>query len=177
MKVRTSEMTRKVKEMRAAIRTKMGSWLGRVLRVLVSSSGRRVLVCGFEGWRMGRGEQLTSPGVFGVSDGEEDQVLDALVDGLGLLLDDGEVAVDSLEGFLAELVGLVDVGLGILVGSLEVGLHGLAEAGVGAVYDINGLLAVGVGFEGVDAAGDDGVGGDVREGLGGGRAVAVDESV
>jgi len=78
------------------------------------------------------------------------------------------VAVDSLEGFLAELVGPVNIGLGVLVRRLEVALHRLPEAGVCAVHDIYGLLAVGVGLEGVDATGDDGVGGDVREGLGGG---------
>ena len=109
----------------------------------------------------------TSPGVLCVGDGPEDPGLDSLVNGLGLLLDNGEVAVDSLEGLLAQLVCLVDVGLSVLVGSLEVALDRLAEAGVGAVHDINGLLAVGVGLEGVDATGDDGVGGDVREGLGG----------
>ena len=109
----------------------------------------------------------TSPGILGVVDGPEDPVLDALVDGLGLLLDNGEVAVDSLEGSLAELVSLDGVGLGVLVGRLEVALHRLSETGVGAVHDIDGLLAVGVGLEGVDATGDDGVGGDVREGFGG----------
>jgi hypothetical protein len=110
---------------------------------------------------------LTSPGILGVSDGPEDPALDGLVDGLGLLLDDREVAVDGLEGFLAQLVGLVDVRLSILVGCLEVALHRLGEASVGAVHDINGLLAVGVGLEGVDAAGDDRVGGYFRESLGG----------
>jgi hypothetical protein len=109
----------------------------------------------------------TSPGVLCVGDGPEDPGLDSLVNGLGLLLDDGEVAVNGLEGLLAQLVCLVDIGLSVLVGSLEVTLHRFAKAGVGAVHDINGLLAVGVGLEGVDAAGDDGVGGDVRESLGG----------
>ena len=113
----------------------------------------------------------------GVGDGPEDPALDGLVDGLGLLLDNGEVAVDGLEGFLTQLVGLVDVRLGVLVGSLEVALDGLAEAGVSAVYNIDGLFAVRVGLEGVDAAGDHRVGGDVGESLGGGRAVAINESV
>jgi hypothetical protein len=109
----------------------------------------------------------TSPGILGVGDRPEDPGLDGLVDGLGLLLDNGEVAVNSLEGFLAQLIGLVDVRLRVLVGCLEVALDGLAEASVGAVHDINGLLAVRVGLEGINATGDNRVGGDVREGLGG----------
>ena len=122
-------------------------------------------------------EHHTSPGILGVSDGPEDIVLDGLVDGLGLLLDDGEVAVDGLEGLLAQLIGLVDVRLSVLVGCLEVALHRLGEASVGAVGDINGLLAVRVGLEGINATGDNRVGGDVREGLGGRRAVAINESI
>lgn len=108
-----------------------------------------------------RQENHTSPGIFGVVERPEDNALDGLVDGLGLLLDDGEMPVDGLEGLLAQLVGLVHIRLGVLVRSLEVALHGLAEAGVSAVHDIDRLLAVGVGLEGVDAAGDDGVGGDM----------------
>ena len=109
----------------------------------------------------------TSPGVLCVGDGPEDPGLDGLVDGLGLLLDNGEVAVNCLEGLLAELIGLVDVRLSVLVGSLEVALYRLAEASVGAVHNIDGLLAVRVGLEGINATGDNRVGGDVREGLGG----------
>ena len=112
-------------------------------------------------------EHHTSPGILGVSDRPKDPVLDGLIDGLGLLLDDGEVAVDGLEGLLAQLIGLVNVRLSVLVGCLEVALHRLGEASVGAVGDINGLLAVRVGLEGINATGDNRVGGDVREGLGG----------
>lgn len=136
-----------------------------------------MLVDGWERREWERESRLTSPGILGVVVRPEDPALARLVDGLGLLLDDGEVAVDGLEGLVAQLVGLVHVRLGVLVGSLEVALDGLAEAGVGAVDDLDGLLAVGVGLEGVDAAGDGRVGGDVGQGLGGGRAVAVDDSL
>lgn len=158
-------MTRKVKEIRAAMSTKKGTWLGRAFLVLVSSSV--IVVSGWQ-WQYYREEEhRTSPGILGVSNGPEDPGLDGLVDGLGLLLDNGEVAVNCLEGLLAELIGLVDVRLSVLVGSLEVALYRLAEASVGAVHNIDGLLAVRVGLEGINATGDNRVGGDVREGLGG----------
>ena len=98
--------------------------------------------------------------------------LPALPDRLRLLFDNGHAVLDSTEGVLAHLVGLVGVGLDVLDRRLEVGLGGLAEAVVDVVGEVEGLLAVGVGFEGVDAAGDGGVGGELGEGFGG-RAGAV----
>ena len=121
--------------------------------------------------------RLTGPRIHGVGVGPEDPALAGLVDGAGLLVDDGKLAVDGLEGLLAQLVGLVHVRLGVRVGCLEHVLDGLAEAGIGAVDDVDGLLAERIGLEVVDAAGDGGVGGDFGEGLGGGRAGAINDSV
>lgn len=127
---------------------------------------RLVSRCSRTGWKRDGGTtRLTSPRIDGVSVGPEDPALAGLVDGTRLLVDDGELAVDGLEGLLAQLVGLVHVRLGVRVGRLEQALDGLAEAGIGAVDDLDGLLAKWVCLEVVDAAGDGGVGGDLGEGL------------
>jgi hypothetical protein len=148
------------KEMRAATYTKMGEEFWRFLRVLVSSSVRVRVVsrCLRTGQTRDVGmTRLTSPRIESVSVGPEDPALAGLVDGARLLVDDGKLAVNSLKSLLAQLVGLVHVRLGVRVGCLEQALDGLAEAGIGAVDDLDGLLAKWVGLEVVDAAGNGGV--------------------
>ena len=73
---------------------------------------------------------------------------------------------------IRELISLRDVWLSVAVGSLEVWLHGLCKAGVGAISDLQRLLAVWVGFEGLDAVGDDWIRGEVVDEFGG-RLLAV----
>lgn len=105
-----------------------------------------------------------------------DVSLGGIDNGVGVFLDDGEVALNPIQSPIGQLVGLLNVWLRIVVWSLEVGLDGLAEAGVGTVCDLERLLAVWVLLEGLDAVVDGRVGGEVVEELAG-RLVAVGEGL
>lgn len=72
-----------------------------------------------------------------------------------LLLDDGELGVDLGQRLVAEVVGLLDVRGDVLVGLLEVGHDRGGEGLVGRVAQLQGLLAVGIALEGLDAIVDD----------------------
>lgn len=89
--------------------------------------------------------------------GEEDEALGVVVEIVGGLLDDGEALVDAVQRLVANLVGPGDVGGDVLDGLGEVGEDGSGEGLVGGVAELDGLLAVLVGLEGVDAVADEGV--------------------
>lgn len=84
---------------------------------------------------------------------------------MGVLLDNGEVALDGVQSGVGELIGLLHVWLGVAVRGLEVCLDRPAEAAVDAIGELNGLLAVGVRLERLDAVVDGRVGGQVRDEL------------
>jgi len=85
---------------------------------------------------------------------EEDEVAGLLVDLAGGLFDYRKARVDGRERLVAQVVGLLDVGGDVLVRLGEVGDYGLGEGLVGRVAELEGLLAVGVGLEGLEAVVD-----------------------
>lgn len=89
--------------------------------------------------------------------GHEDQALGVIVEVGGGLLDDGELLIDAVEGLVAEGVGLLNVRRDILVRLGKPGNDGSSKGLVGSVAELDGLLAVLVGLEGVDTVANDGV--------------------
>jgi hypothetical protein len=85
---------------------------------------------------------------------EEDKSPRILVELLGGLLGDGESLVDAIEGLAAQGVDLLDVRRDILVGLREVGNNGSSEGLVSGFAELDGALAVFVGFEDMDAVAD-----------------------
>ena len=75
-----------------------------------------------------------------------------------VLLYDGEGLVDASKAAIGEGVGLVNVGLDVAVGPLQRVDDGSNERLVAVVGEVEGLLAVGIGSEGGDGVGDNGVG-------------------
>ena len=70
---------------------------------------------------------------------------------MGVLFDDGELVVYFCKAVGGEGVGFCYVGFYVAVGSFGVGDEGGDELFVAGVGEVEGLSAVGVGFEGVDA--------------------------
>jgi hypothetical protein len=54
-----------------------------------------------------------------LSVGQQDETFGFVVEFVGGLLDDGEMLIDAVEGLVAELIGLLDVGRGVLVGLMN----------------------------------------------------------
>jgi hypothetical protein len=76
----------------------------------------------------------------------------------------GNFGVDSGEGRVADGIGLLDIGRDILAGFCEVGVQRLGELEgfvVGGYCEVEGFGTVGVGFEGANAVGDNGIGEEV----------------
>lgn len=119
-------------------------------------------------------ERLTAVGAGHVVVGPESVALGGVDDRGGVLGDDREVVLDVREAGVGELIGLLDVGLGVV--EREVRLDRLADAGVEAVDDLERLFAVGVGLVGLNALADRREGGQVGEELRGG-GLAVGSSV
>lgn len=82
---------------------------------------------------------------------EQDNALGIGIQLVGGLLDDREPLIDLGQCLVAEVVGLLDIGLDILVGAVEVGYNGSGKGLVGRVADLDGLCAVRVRFERLDA--------------------------
>lgn len=91
----------------------------------------------------------------GLSDRVKDKVLGLLVDLGGGLADDGEAAVERVEGAVAQRIGLLDVRRDVAVGLRQVGKNGLGEGLVGGGANGEALLAVLVVLDGGDAVGDE----------------------
>lgn len=109
--------------------------------------------------------------------GQEDQILGLIVEVVGGLLDNGELLIDAIEGLVAEVVDLGNVRRDVLVRLGEPRDDGGGKGLVGSVAELDGLLAVLVGLEGVDAVANDGVVQEVlEEGRVGSRArdIAID---
>jgi hypothetical protein len=82
--------------------------------------------------------------------GEQDDALGIGVQLVGGLLDGREALIDLCQGLVAEVVCLLDVGLDVLVGAVEVGYDGGGKGLVGRVAKLDGLCAVWVRLEGLD---------------------------
>lgn len=82
---------------------------------------------------------------------EQDNALGIGVQLVGGLLDDREALVDLGQGLVAQVVCLLDVGLDILIGTVEVGHDGSGKCLVGRVAELDGLGAVGVRLERLNA--------------------------
>jgi hypothetical protein len=95
--------------------------------------------------------------------------LDLFLDGGGVFLDNGELALERAQSRVTEGVGLDEIRLDIAVGRLEDGretwIQGRVGGRVGRAHDGDGLGAVRVGLVGCDGVGDDGVAGQVLHGL------------
>ena len=81
--------------------------------------------------------------------GQEGEIENGALDFLGVLLDDGEGAVDFLQAAVGELVGFLDVGSDVAVGALGVGDDGRDDFVVAFVGEGDAFFAVGVVFDGV----------------------------
>ena len=97
------------------------------------------------------------------AEGEVCVVQDGALDLLGVFFDDGEGVVHFGESVGAEGVGFGDVGSYVSVGTLGVGDEGCNELLVAGVGEVEGFLAIGIGLEGRDGVGDDGIGGEMLE--------------
>lgn len=95
---------------------------------------------------------------------EQDETLGVRVEVGRRLLDNGKALVDLAEGLLAQGVDLLDVGRDVVVGPAQVGEDGLGQRLVGRVAERDGLLAILVASDGVDAVADDRVVEDVLQG-------------
>lgn len=82
---------------------------------------------------------------------EQDNALGIGVQLVGGLLDDRETLIDLGQCLVAEVVGLLDIGLDILVGAVEVVDNGSGKGLVGRVAELDGLCAVRVRLERLDA--------------------------
>lgn len=82
---------------------------------------------------------------------EQDNALGIGVQLVGGLLDDRETLIDLGQCLVAEVVCLLDIGLDILVGAVEVGYNGGGKGLVGRVAELDGLRAVRVRLERLDA--------------------------
>lgn len=91
---------------------------------------------------------------------------------LRILIHNREPLLHLPQPRIGHLVRLLRVRLHVAESILGVGLDGFAEGLVGAVGDVEGLLADGVLGEGGEGVADDGVAGDVGDEFAGGR-VAV----
>lgn len=82
---------------------------------------------------------------------EQDNVLGVGVQLVGGLLDDREALIDLGQCLIAEVVRLLDVGLNVLVGAVEIGHDGSGKGLVSRVAELDGLRAVRVRLERLDA--------------------------
>lgn len=83
--------------------------------------------------------------------GEQDKALGVGIQLVGGLLDDRKALVDLGQCLVAKVVCLLDVGLDILVGPVEVGDNGGGKGLVGRVAELDGLCTVGVRLERLDS--------------------------
>lgn len=92
---------------------------------------------------------------------KKDEALGVRVQLPGGLLDNRPPLVNLGQGLIAEIVGLQDVWLDVLVGLGQVGQDGGGKGFVRGVTELEGLLAVWVRLEGLDAVVDNRVGSQV----------------
>lgn len=107
------------------------------------------------------GRQNVVLALAGHSQGHESQVEDGVLDLLGVLLHDGELVVDFGEAAVGELIGLLDVGRDVAVGTLSVGEDWSDDLAVALVGEFDTLFAVWIVLNGVLGTGDGRVGANV----------------
>lgn len=122
------------------------------------------------------GTGLTLPCLAQIVDRPKDVASSSVDNSVGVLLDDREVTLNLGQAVIRQLVGLLDIWLGIPIWLLQIWLDWLAEAGVCTVCELKRSLSIRVRLVCLDAIVDDRVGVEVGEEFGRvGWLVAVGE--